>query len=125
MLYCEDTHQEGFDTMHVNAIEENEDDEKESDKDSEGNSMEKMPKKKVQKFVSNDSDHKAPDNDSVAKTPDGGMSSMKGEKLDDDFQLKMYNENDDGNNDGNAEQPVGKSGTNKSDETERDDTKEK
>ncbi len=46
MLYCEDTRWEGFDTTQVDAIQVNEDDEKESDKDSEGNSMEKMPKKK-------------------------------------------------------------------------------
>ncbi len=50
--------------------------------------MEKMPQKKVQKFVSNDSNHKALENYLVAKTPDSGMSSMKGEKLDDDFNLE-------------------------------------
>ncbi len=45
-MYCENTHQEGFDTTQVNSIQVNDDDNKESDKDSEGNSMEKMPKKK-------------------------------------------------------------------------------
>lgn len=107
MVYCEDTRQEGFDTMPVNAIQVNEDDEKESDKDSGGNSMEKMPKKKVRKFVSNNFDHKAPDNDLVAKTTDSGRSSMKGEKLDEDFQLESDTEGgngtNDGNNDGNKE----------------------
>ncbi len=52
--------------MQVNAIQVNDDDEKEYDKDSKGNSMEKMPKNKVRKFASNGSDHKAPDNDLVA-----------------------------------------------------------
>ena len=46
MLYCEDTRQQGFDTTQVDPIEVNDADEKESDKDSEGNSMEKMPTKK-------------------------------------------------------------------------------
>ncbi len=129
MLYCEDTCQEGFDTMQVNEIQVNGDNEKESDKDSEGNSMEKMSKKKVRKFVSNDSDHNAPDNDLVAKTSQSGIGSMEGEKLDDDFQLEMDTEgkngNDDGNNDGNVEQPVGKCATTEPDGTERDDNKEK
>ncbi len=48
MMFCKDTHQEGFDSTKVNAIELNKDDEKESDKDSEVNSMEKMPKKKTE-----------------------------------------------------------------------------
>ncbi len=46
MLYCEDTCQSGFDTTQVNAIQVNGDNEKKSDKDSEGNSVEKMPTKK-------------------------------------------------------------------------------
>ncbi len=129
MLYCEDTRQEGFDTTQVDAIQVNDDVEKESDKDSEGNSMEKMPKKKVRKFVPDDSDQKAPDNDAVAKTHDIKMSSLKGEKLDDDFQLETDNNgqngSNDGNNDGNVEQPVDKSEQNKLDENEKNDTNEK
>ena len=108
MVYCEDTGQEGFDTKQVNAIQVNEDNEKESDKDSEGNSMEKMPKKKVRKFISNNSDHKAPDNDLVAKTTDSGRNIRKGKKLDEDIQLESDTVGGNGNNDGNVEQPVGK-----------------
>ncbi len=57
MFFCEDTCQEGFDSTKVNAIQLNEDNGEESDKDSEGNSKEKMPKK-IRKFVPNESDHK-------------------------------------------------------------------
>ena len=129
MVYTEDTRRAGFDTTQVDAIQVNEDDEKESDKDSEGNSMEKMPTKKVRKFVPDESDQKATDNDALAKTPDSKMSSLKGETLDDDFRQELetngQNGNDAGNNDGNVEQPVDKSEQNKSDETDESDMNEK
>ncbi len=89
MMFCKDTHQKGFDSTKVNAIEVNNDN-KESDKDSEGNSMEKMLKKNIRKFVPKESDQKASDSNSVAKTPDSGKSNIEGEKLDDNFWL--YNQ---------------------------------
>ncbi len=51
MMYWEGTRQEGFDSTKVNAIQLNEN-KKESDKNSEGNSLEKMLKKNNQKICS-------------------------------------------------------------------------
>ncbi len=86
MMFCKITSQDGFDSTKVNAIEVN-DDEKELDKDLEGNSMEKMPKKKIRKFVAKESDHKALESDLKDQTPDSSRKSIEGEHLDDKFQL--------------------------------------
>ncbi len=76
MIFCKDTRQEGFDSTKVNAIQVN-DDKKESDKDSEGNSLEKCLKK-IRKFVPEDIDHKAPESDSKDQTSDSSKSRIKG-----------------------------------------------
>ncbi len=51
LLFCKETCRGNFDSGKVNAIKVNNYDKKESNKNSEGNSVEKMPKKKVRKFV--------------------------------------------------------------------------
>ncbi len=110
--------------MKVNAIEIN-DDKKESDKDSEGNSMEKLPTK-IRKFVAKESDHKAFESDLKDQTSDSCKKSIEGEYLDNDFQLESdilgKNGNSDGSNNGNVEKPVGKSASKELDERESDDT---
>ncbi len=57
-LFCKKAHRGNFDSGKVNAIEVNDNDKKESDKDIKGNSMEKMPKKKARKFVSIENEDK-------------------------------------------------------------------
>ncbi len=52
MILCEDSHRASFDTGNVDALDMNKnDDNNASDKDSDGNDIEKMPQKKIQKFV--------------------------------------------------------------------------
>ncbi len=52
LILCQISRRATFDTEYVNALEMKEDDSNNtSDKDSEGNSKEKMAKKKIQKFV--------------------------------------------------------------------------
>ncbi len=61
----------------------------------------------MRKFVLKESDHKAPDSDSINKTSHNGKCSIDGEKLDDNFQLESdildKKGGDDGSNDGNVE----------------------
>ncbi len=78
LLFCKDTCREHVDVEKV-----------ESDKDSEGNSMEKMPKKIVRKLVPIENDHKKSELALEAEPFYSKRDGLEGETLQDDLKREL------------------------------------
>ena len=76
MILCEDSCRASFDIEKVDALDmDKKDDDNASDKDSEGNAIEKMPQKKIRKFVA-EREHKG---ESEMKNPNQNGKDLKNE----------------------------------------------
>ncbi len=94
-MFWEDTCRECFDVEKVNTIEVNKDDKDKSDKYSEGNSTEKMPKKN-RKFVPIENDHKGPELASEPELFGSKRDGLEEKSNGDEFEKELVQLNGDG-----------------------------